>query len=245
MYLYVYAGYGYNAGMDQHVRTFISALRSTIPVFFGYMSIGIAFGFLLVTSGVHWIWALIISVAVFAGAAQFLAVGLISSGSSPVEIGIAVFLINARHMVYGLSLLERFQFFRRFKAYIIFGLTDETYGLLTTVEAPEGSDPEVFDFYITLLNHSYWILGSVSGALLGRVLPYDAPGIEFSMTALFTVLLIEQIKSIRKAAPFVLALGICILLHLLQVREQLLLPAIILSALGTMALPADENGGAS
>lgn len=209
------------------------------------MSIGVAFGFLLVNSGVHWIWAFIISMTVYAGAAQFLAVGLISSGSSPVEIGIAVFLINARHMVYGLSLLERFQLFRRFKAYIVFGLTDETYGLLTGIDAPEGSDPELFDFYITLLNHSYWVLGSVMGALIGRLLPYDAPGIEFSMTALFTVLLIEQIKSMRKAAPFVIALGISVLLYLLNIREQLLLPAIVLSALAAMLLPVDDSSNNS
>lgn len=222
--------------MQQRARTFLAALGTSSPVFFGYSSIGFAFGFLLVKAGFGWFWAPIMSLTVFAGAAQFLAVGLMSQNRSPMEMGLAVLLINARHMVYGFSLLDRFSGFRRFKAYLIFGLTDETYGLLTAHRAPEGADPELFDFFVTALNQSYWVLGSTVGALAGAAIAWDAPGIEFSMTALFTVLLIEQIRSLKRPGPFVLAAVICTLLYLVGLRDQALLLGIVLSSIGCFFL---------
>jgi len=222
--------------MQNKSHTFLHAFKTSIPVLFGYLSIGFAFGFLLVKAGFHWLWAPVMCLLIFAGAAQFMAVGMLVQQKSLLEMGLAVLMINARHMVYGFSLLDRFSSFRRFKAYLIFGLTDETYGLLTTIDPPEGCDPERFDFYVTLLNHSYWTIGSTLGAVLGSIILWEAPGIEFSMTALFTVLLVEQARSLRRPGPFVLALGISILLYLLGLKEQALLLGIMASALGCFLL---------
>jgi 4-azaleucine resistance transporter AzlC len=227
-----------------HAHTFRAAFATSLPVLFGYLSIGFAYGFLMVKAGFAWFWAPVSGILIFAGAAQFLSIGMLASGRSIGEMFLAVLLINARHMVYGFSLLERFRAFSRFRAYLIFGLTDETYGLLTTVEPPTGADAEVFDALVTGLNQSYWVSGSTMGALFGSVLAWDAPGIEFSMTALFTVLLVEQIRSLRRPGPFLIALGVCVALYLVGLKEQSLLLGIVLSAIGVFFLPRKGAGDA-
>ncbi len=227
--------------MEKPGSTFIPALKASSPVFFGYISIGFAFGFLLVKAGFSWFWAPVMCLIIFAGAAQFMAITLLAQQKGLLEIGIAVFLLNARHMVFGFSLLDRFSRFRRFKKYLIFGLTDETYGLLTTVKPPDGSDPEKFDFYITLLNQSYWTLGSTIGALLGSVISREAPGLEFALTALFTVLLIEQILSLKRPGPFILAGTVTVILFLTGLREQALALGIMISSIGCFFLKKKKS----
>ena len=193
--------------MRQAERTsaLLPAFRASVPVLLGYLAIGLAFGLLLVKSGQPWWLSTLMSLIVYAGAAQFMAVGLLAAGTSIAEIAILTLVINARHMVYGLSLLDRFAPCRRFKAYLVFALTDETYGILTTVQPPPGVDRESFYTAVSGLDQSYWVIGSTIGALVGRALPFDSRGIDFALTALFIVLLVEQIRSVKKAAPYLVA----------------------------------------
>lgn len=228
--------------MNRRLSTAAAALAATAPVFFGYTSIGFAFGFLLVKAGFSWFWSPVMGLVIFAGAAQFLAVGMLASGTSVLEMGLAVFMLNARHMVYGFSLLDRFSAFRRFKLYLIFGLTDETYALLTTIDAPEGADRELFDFFITLFNQLWWVAGSTAGALFGTFIRWDAPGMDFALTALFVVLLIEQIRTIRRPGPFLLALAAACVLYIAGFREQTLLAGILLSSAGCFLLRQEARG---
>ncbi len=221
---------------------FRAALRCSLPVLFAYVPIGFAFGFLLAKAGLPWIWAPVMSLSIFAGAAQFAAIGMITAEKAPLEMGLAVLLINARHIVYGFSLLERFSQFRKFRPYLIFGLTDETYGLLTSNNPPEGADPGRFDFFVTLLNQSYWVTGSTIGAIGGTVIAPPIPGLEFAMTALFAVLLIEQIHALKRPAPFLIALGVCTALYFLQLGNQSLLLGIIGSAAGCCFLKLHTAG---
>jgi 4-azaleucine resistance transporter AzlC len=149
-------------------------------------------------------------VIVFAGAAQFMAIGLLASGAGIAQIALLTLLINARHMVYGLSLLDRYSACRRWKAYLVYALTDETYGILTTVEPPAGAassvqERETFYAAVSAFDQSYWVAGSAVGALIGSSLPFDSKGVEFALTALFIVLLIEQMRAVRKAAPYIIA----------------------------------------
>ena len=186
-----------------------AAFKASVPVLLGYVTIGLAFGLLLAKSGQPWWIAPAMSLVVYAGAAQFMAVGLLASGTGIAEIAVLTLVINARHMVYGLSLLDRFAACRRFKAYLVFALTDETYGILTTVEPPEGArsdrDRETFYAAVSALDQSYWVLGSAAGALAGGLIPFDARGIDFALTALFIVLIVEQTRSVRVAAPYLIA----------------------------------------
>ena len=176
------------------------------------------------------------SLAIFAGAAQFMAISLINQNKSFIEMGLAIFLLNARHMVYGFSVLERYAAFKRFKKYLIFGLTDETYALITTIEPPDDADPEFFDFCVTALNQSYWTTGGILGALLGTLISWNAPGLDFALTALFVVLLIEQIKTLKRPGPFVLGFAAPVLLYILGFAEQALFFGIVISSAGCFFL---------
>lgn len=173
---------------------FLKALNTSLPVFFGYLAIGIAFGLMLTNAGYPWWLAPIMSVTMYAGAGQYIAVGLFAAGIPLTMILITEALVNIRHIVYGLSLITKFKDIGKWKYYIIFGLTDETYSLLTTTEAPEDSNKGKFYFTIAILNQSYWILGSVIGAVAGSLIPFDFAGVDFALTALFVVLLIDQIE---------------------------------------------------
>lgn len=217
-------------------KAFSAALKASSPVFFGYISIGFAYGFLLVKSGFDWYWAPIMSLVIFAGAAQFMAISLINQNKSFIEMGLAIFLLNARHMVYGFSVLERYAPFKRFKKYLIFGLTDETYALITTIEPPDDADPEFFDFCVTALNQSYWTAGGILGALLGTLISWNAPGLDFALTALFVVLLIEQIKTLKRPGPFILGFTAPIILYILGFHDQALFFGIIMSSIGCFFL---------
>lgn len=186
-------------------KVFSAAFRSTIPVLLGYSAIGLAFGMLLYYSGLPMFLAPLMSIVIFAGAAQFIGIGLFASNAGFAEIATVILLVNARHMVYGLSLLENFKGTKPYKPYLIFALTDETYGLLTTIDPPEDVDRGRFYFFIAILNHSYWVTASILGYIAGSYIPISMEGLEFALTALFVVLLIEQIKSTDKAMPFLIA----------------------------------------
>lgn len=184
-----------------------AAFKAGIPVLLGYTSIGFAFGLVLVGSGLPWWLSPLMAVIVYAGAAQFMGAGLLAAGSGVVEIAILTLLMNARHAVYGLSMLDRYAAAGRRKPYLIFGLTDETYGLLTTMKPPAGVDPIDFYMALTAMNQCWWVLGCTAGALLGKALPFDTTGLDFAMTALFIVLLVEQIRAIRRPEPYVAAIA--------------------------------------
>ncbi len=184
------------------------AFSTTIPVLLGYLAIGIAFGLLLKDAGYPWWLAPVMSALVYAGALQYLAIGLLSANASLWEAALLALVVNARHMVYGLSLLERYGHAGWRKPYLIFALTDETYALATATEAPAGSDRIGFYATISLLNHSYWVAGSAIGAVAGSLLPFDMQGLDFALTALFIVLVVEQLRNSVSKLPFLIA-GLC------------------------------------
>jgi 4-azaleucine resistance transporter AzlC len=223
---------------NQNKDLFITAFKTTIPVLLGYIPLGMAFGFLLDGAGYHWIYAFIMSLFVYAGSGQFLAVALLSAGAGLTEFAIATLLLNFRHAFYGLSLLEKFSGIGRVKPYLIFALTDETYALLTTTDVPQGSSKSKFYFYIAALDHLYWIAGSVLGAALGSVLDFNLDGMSFVLTALFVVLTIEQYFSSEARFPFIAAVGAGALSLILFSSDNMLLASIIL---GTLILIGREK----
>ena len=188
-------------------QSFIQAFFTSIPVLLGYITIGIAFGLLINHAGYPWYFASLMSLFIYAGAAQFMAVGFLTGGASLIEVAMITLVVNARHMLYGLSLLTPFSKTSIFKPYLIFSLTDETYALLTSVKVPENTNPKYFYFFISCLNQFYWIAGSTAGAIIGSHLPFNTKGLDFALTALFVVLLIEQIKSGKSSLPFFISFG--------------------------------------
>ncbi|MDR0540263.1 MAG: AzlC family ABC transporter permease [Spirochaetaceae bacterium] len=201
-----------------------AAFKYSIPVLMGYLAIGIAFGLLLQQAGYPWYLALVMSIVMYAGSAQYIAVGLFAGGASLGEAVLIQAVVNARHIAYGITMLKRYNAAGRFKPYLIFSLTDETFALLSSWDSDDiPKNKNLFLFYVSLLNHSYWIAGSVIGALGGFLIPFKIEGIGFALTALFIVLMIEQIYRIKKTAPFVIAAAAAVLCAVfLPIRVSLL-----------------------
>ena len=208
----------------------LPALRLSLPVFFGYVPLGMAFGVLFSTQlEFAWWFAPLMSLVIYAGAGQMLAVTLLLAWAGPLEAFIALFVINARHLFYGLSLLETFKGAGWRKPYLIFGLTDETYSLLTSrARTANLAHEQRIDFLITLYNQGYWILGSALGAWLGHAVVFDSTGIEFALVALFIVLCIEQYKSLHSPFPIWAGLAAALFTVIVLPSSQQLLVAIFL-----------------
>ena len=185
-------------------KALAAAFPVTVPVLMGYLAIGIAFGLMLQEIGYNFIWAFFMSLTIYAGSGQYLGVTLLATAAALGTVAVMTLLINFRHLVYGLSMLEKFRGMGIRKLYMIFSLTDETYALLSSAQAPVGVNPKNFYFAIALLDHAYWILGSVIGAVAGALIPIDTQGIDFAMTALFVVIAIDQWKAYKNHFPALL-----------------------------------------
>jgi 4-azaleucine resistance transporter AzlC len=190
-------------------RLLASAFQATVPVILGYFPLGFAFGLLFVDQvGAGWIYALLMSLVVFAGASQFLAVGLLAAGAGIAEIAAATFVLNARHAFFGVSLLERWRIGPIKKIFLVYWLTDETYALITSLKPPPAVEETDFHLLIAGINYSSWCAGSLAGALAGEAMVFDTTGMDFALTALFAVLLVEQVRRVRQPFPFLLALAV-------------------------------------
>ena len=189
--------------------TFRVALQRTLPVLAGYLALGTAFGLLLNGIGLGVFWAAAMSILVYAGSAQFLAVSLIAGGTSLPQVALLTFLLNFRHFFYGLSMVDRYQGMGRRKGYLIFALTDETYALLAAGLPPARVDPADYYFTVSLLDHCYWVAGSVLGATVGTLITFDTTGVDFAMTALFVVLAVEQWKQAKSKGHAPALCGLC------------------------------------
>ncbi|MDR5865820.1 AzlC family ABC transporter permease [Halomonas koreensis] len=217
-----------------HRRVWQEAFGATLPVMFGYLPLGAAFGILAIEVGVPVWGALLMSLVIYAGAGQFLAVALLGAGAGLAEVAVATLMLNSRHLFYGLSLLKRFEGAGWRKPYLIFALTDETYSLLTG-QAGEARQDHALAFRVSLLNQAWWVLGSLAGALAGATLTFDSRGIEFALTALFIVLTLEQARRLRRALPFVIALATGLGALALLPERHLLLGAIGAASLVLLA----------
>lgn len=198
-------------------KCFVQAFKASIPVLCGYMTLGIAFGLVLIDAAYPWWLSPLMSIFMFAGAAQFVGMGLFAAGMPLATILLTQALVNIRHIVYGLSLITKFKGSGKLKAYLIFALTDETYSLETTLEVPEGVQPQHFYLTISALDHLYWITGSTLGALLGNLIPLDFTGVDFSLTALFAVLTVEQLLKTKDLGPILIG-SICTIASIIMMK---------------------------
>jgi len=188
----------------KYEREIKAAFRISVPVMMGYSVLGFAFGLLLVSFDYPWYLAPLMSLFIYAGALQFVAINFFNAKAGFIDIAIASWFVNLRQSFYGLSLLKRFKNTGKLKAYLIFGLTDETYALLTTIKDDEQLKKKWYYFFLTAFNQSYWFLGSTLGAIIGSNIEFNTAGLEFSLTALFVVLCIEQYKNLKNPIPFLI-----------------------------------------
>ena len=221
------------------------AIKSTIPIFFTYLFLGIAFGILMIDAGYGILLTVASSLFIFAGSMQFVMVPMLTSGAPLLSLAMMAFFINARHIFYGIGFIEKFKKMGWRYPYMVFSLTDETYSVLCSVEYREGLKEENAAFLIAMLDHLYWIFGSFIGACAGRYLRFDMRGIEFSATALFLVVVVNQWKQYRSRLPFLTAATCALGFYLLLGREYFLIPTLIsaLAALIILRKPIEAKEG--
>lgn len=203
------------------------AFPYTIPVLTGYLFIGIAFGVMFAEKGYNAFWAMLMSLLVFAGSGQYLAVNFFVPGFSFIQVIFLTLMVNIRHIFYGVSLLEKFKGMGKRKWYMVFGLTDETYSLLCTTKIPDGVEEDKFLFAIATLDQVYWVVGSMIGALMGTYIPFNSEGIDFAMTALFIVIFVEQWMDKKNRIPEIIGIVCGVVCLNIFGASQFVLPAML------------------
>ena len=213
---------------------FRRAVKATLPVMAGYLVLGIGFGVLMHSRGLGLGWTALMSIFIYAGSMQYVGVELLTTGAGLLSTALMTLMINARHFFYGLSMLDKYKNLGKGTPYLIFSLTDETYSLLCTDETQAGR--KTYYYMVSIVNHCYWVAGSVIGALLGMALPFDTTGVDFAMTALFVVIFIDQWQATKKHSPALIGLGLSILSLLIFGADKFLIPAMIAIALALTLL---------
>ncbi len=203
------------------------AFKQSIPIMTGYIVLGMGFGVLLESKGYGVLWAIAMSVFIYAGSMQYVAIDLITGGASMIATALMTLMVNARHLFYGISMLDKYKDTGKYKPYLIFSLTDETYSLVCSGEIPEGVDGNKYYFLVSLFDQFYWVLGSVIGSVLGSVLDFNTAGIDFSMTALFLVVFVEQWKSTKDHASAITGVVASVVCLLIFGAGNFVIPAMI------------------
>ena len=212
--------------------TLRAAFPTTIPVMTGFLCLGLAYGLLMRSKGYGPLWSTLMSAVAFGGSMQYVAIDLLTAAFDPIQAFLLSIMVNARHMFYGLSLLEQYGGVGAARVPLIYTLCDETFSLISTVEPPEGVRPRDFYLCISLLDYSYWVAATALGGLLGGLLTFNTTGMDFALTALFVVLFLEQWKK-RENRPAGVIGSACAVLALLLFHDDLVIPAmaLILAAL--------------
>ncbi len=209
-----------------------AAFPHTIPVLTGFLTLGMAYGILMETKGYGAGWAVLMSVLAFGGSIQFVAITLLTTAFAPLQALLLSILVNARHLFYGLSMLEKYRGLGKIRAFLIFALCDETFSIVCSAEPPEGVERKPFYFWVSLLDYFYWILSTFLGSVAGSLITFDTTGMDFALTALFVVLFIEQIRKKENRISGLIGLG-ATLLSIVTVgqifgTDNIVIPAMVL-----------------
>lgn len=225
-----------------NLKTIRQAFYKSVPVMAGYVVLGTGFGILMRNAGYGVLWTAAMSAFIYAGSMQYVGVSLLTGGASVLTTALTTIMVNARHLFYSISMIDTYKDAGQFKPYMIFALTDETYSLLCDGTTPDGAEPNLYRFFVSLFNQCYWVSGSVLGSLLGTVLPFPTTGIEFSMTALFVAAFTEQWLTTKDHVPALTGLLSTLLCLLVFGRDRFLIPAMLLITLILTILRRREEG---
>ena len=222
-------------------KVFKPALAATLPVMAGYLILGFGFGIIIKANGYSTVLAAAMSIFIYAGSMQYVAIGLMTGGASLITTALTTLMVNIRHLFYGVSMLEKYQNTGKARPYLIFALTDETYSLVCG-ELP-GLAPEdrtSYELLVSLLNHLYWIVGSIAGAVTGSLIRFNSQGIDFALTALFLTVFTDQWLTAKKHGPALIGLGASVASLLIFGKDNFLIPAMLIIAL-TLCLYKEET----
>ena len=209
---------------------FRTAFLDTVPVMTGYLFLGFGFGIYLNENGYGLPWAFAMSLFIYAGSMQYVAVSLMTSGASLLVTALTTLMVNARHLFYGISMVDRYKGSGKQKPYLIFALTDETYSLVSQYQLPQGADRHRYCFLISLFDQIYWVAGSVLGSLVGTMIPLNYEGIDFVLTALFVTIFAEQWLSTDNHISAVTGVASTLVCLLLFGPDIFLIPSMVIIA---------------
>lgn len=212
-------------------KGFRTVFLDTVPVMTGYICLGFGFGIVMQQNGLGLFWALALSLFVYAGSMQYVAVGLLTSGAGLLTAALTTLAVNARHLFYGLSMIDTYKDMGKKKPYLIFALTDETYSLVAGKQPPEGVDRGKYYLLVSALDQCYWVLGTLLGSAVGQLLPINYEGIDFALTALFVTIFVEQWLSVKNHIPALIGVGASVICLILFGSGSFLIPSMGLIAL--------------
>lgn len=212
-------------------KFFRAALMDTLPVMTGYVFLGFGFGILMYQNGYGFLWSGAMSLFIYAGSMQYVAVSLLAGAADLFTVAMTTLLVNARHLFYGISMVDAYKGAGRKKPYLIFALTDETYSLVSRNQIPAGMSRHGYCLLVSFLDHCYWVGGTLLGALVGSLLPMELPGIEFVLTALFVTIFVEQWLSVKDHRPAVTGVAVTLVCLLIFGRDVFLIPSMVFIAL--------------
>lgn len=214
--------------METQRRAFHAALPYTLPICIGFLAIGLSYGFYATGRGLSFFYPLCTAALIFAGSMEFVTVGLIFLPFNPLGAFILTLMVNARHLFYGISMLDKFRGTGWKKPLLIFGMCDETFAINSVVTIPYDVDRGWFMLFVTILNYLYWVIGAALGGLIGQFVTINTQGIEFVMTALFTVMFVEQWQKAQNHRPALAGLALSFLALFIFGAENFLIPAMLL-----------------
>ncbi len=222
-----------------------AAFPYTIPIFAGFCFLGLAYGIYMNVSGFSFLYPMLMSLTIFGGSLEFVAVSMLLAPFAPVQTFIMALIIQARHLFYGISMLDRFKGMGWKKFYLIFGMCDESFSIIYTADIPDNTDKGWFMFFVTLLNHLYWFCAATLGGLLGSLIHFNTTGLDFVMTAMFVVIFMEQWKKEKKHYTAIIGLVSTVVCRLCFGSENFMIPAMIciLTFLTIFKKPIQKTGG--
>lgn len=225
-------------------KAFKTALPFTIPIFAGFWFLGLAYGIYMNVSGFNFLYPMLMSLTIFGGSLEFIAVSMLLAPFSPMQTFIMTLVVQARHLFYGISMLDKFRGLGWKRLYLIFGMCDETFSINYTADIPEDVDKGWFMFFVTFLNHFYWFSGATIGGLIGSLLSFDTSGLDFVMTAMFVVIFIEQWMKEKMHYTAFIGLISTIVCRILFGADNFMIPTMlgILVGLTILKKPIKQKG---
>ena len=227
-------------------KAFRAAFPYTLPILAGFLFLGATYGIYMNVSGFSFLYPMIMSMTVFAGSAEFVAVSLLLSAFDPIQAFLMILMINARHLFYGISLLEKYSGTGWKKFYLIFGMCDESFSINCSADIPENVDKSWFMFFVTILNQSYWVLGATLGGIFGSFINFSTEGLDFVMTAMFVVIFLEQWLKEKNHISSLTGLGLSLICLIIFGPDRFMIPAMLsIASVLTLARKPLEKGGAA
>lgn len=228
---------------SKYITALKAAFPYTIPIFAGFTFLGLTYGIYMNVSGFPFWYPMIMSITIFAGSMEFVAVNLLLGAFDPLQALAMTLMLNARHLFYGISMLDKYRGTGWKKIYLIFGLCDESFSINCTAQVPEGVDKGLFMFFVTLLNQLYWVTGATLGGIFGSLIRFNTEGLDFVMTAMFVVIFLEQWLKEKNHVSSLLGLGLTALCLLAFGPDKFMIPAMaaILGVLLLLQKPMEKG----